>query len=97
MTRQLEQASEDRASRRRNLLYKAVDRGLEAAVERAGGQLQGFSIKLSSWEVLMTLRADFPAGPMVGFVGGADLEACMIKGMQLAGRDEIKWREDKWR
>lgn len=97
MSRQLEQVSEDRAARRRKLLLKAVTGGLEDAVGRAGGELRGLSLKLGDYEVLMTLRAEFPAGSMVGFVGGADVEACYIKGMNLAGNDQMKWREDKWR
>ncbi len=97
MTRQLEQEQEDRAARRRSLLVTAVSGGLERAVGRAGGELRGISLKLNEYEVLMTLRAEFPSGAMVGFVGGEDMEVCFIKAMKQAGSDNVKWRQDKWR
>jgi hypothetical protein len=96
MTRQLEQKNEDRLARRRLLLEKATIGGLESAVERAGGELLGISVKFHSYEVLVTLRAMFPAGKMVGFVGAADLCSALIKAANMAGRDEIRWRADRW-
>ena len=96
MKREPDHESGKRAESRRMLLEKATSGGLEAAVERAGGQLTGVSIKLNSYDVLVTLRARFPGGRMVGFVGSTDLGTALIKAMKKAGRDEVKWRKDKW-
>jgi hypothetical protein len=97
MTRQNEQAAEDRAARFQKLLRKSIDGGLESAVTRAGGQLLGVSFKLGEWEVLMVLKADFPGGPQVGFIGASSIGECFVKGMMEAAADKVRWREDKWR
>lgn len=75
----------------------AVYGGLERGVEKAGGQLVGLSVKFNGFDCLLTLKAEFPAGMMVGFVGGEDLAQVLRKGASEAVRDNVKWRADKWR
>lgn len=75
----------------------AVYGGLEDGVSRAGGELVGLSVKFNGFDCLLTLKAAFPAGMMVGFVGGSDLARVLQKGAAEAARDTVKWREDKWR
>lgn len=96
MSRQLEQRSEDKAKRFNQLLRKAANGGLAEAVEYAGGELTGLAFKISPWEVLLTIKADFPGGPMVGFVGAGGVGECMVKAMIEAKRDGVRWRPDKW-
>lgn len=96
MSRQLEQGIEERAARRDKRVLSAIHGGLEAGVARAGGQLGGFSVKLSEYDCLLTLRAEFPGGAMVAFVGGADLPDVLIKGSRAARSDGLRWKKDKW-
>lgn len=97
MTRQLEAARESRQARLDKLTLQACNGGLESAVARAGGVLQGLSIRVDEYEVLVTIKADFPAGPQVAFVGAEDVAGALRKGMREADRDTLQWREDKWK
>lgn len=75
----------------------AVYGGLEKGVEHAGGVLVGLSVKFNGFDCLLTLKAEFPSGMMVGFVGGEDLAQVLRKAASETVRDGVKWREDKWR
>ena len=77
-------------------LYRVCESGLVAAVERNGGELLGLSAKLSEWETLVTLRAEFPAGRMIAFVGGDSLATALLKAWSEANNDKLKWREDRY-
>jgi hypothetical protein len=96
MTR-LDKVMEARMAREREATLLAVYGGLESGVERAGGELIGISVRIQAMDCLLTLRAVFPAGAMVGFVGGEDLAAVMRKAAGEAARDQVRWQEDKWR
>lgn len=96
MSRQLEQKMEERARREREQALLAIYGGLSDAVERAGGALSGFSAKMSDWDCLLVLRAEFPGGKMVAFVGAADLPNALIKAVREGKRDELRWKPDKW-
>jgi hypothetical protein len=96
MSRQLEQDSEDRDARRWRQVCLAVDHGLQAAVEHNGGVLTGMAVKTSDYEVLITLKAVFPGGPMVAFVGAPTVGDAFVKGMMDANRDKLRWRPDKY-
>lgn len=97
MSRQLEQSQERKAEKRRVALENALDGGLEAAVAHAGGELSGFSVKSNYDDSLLVVRALFPAGPMVAFVGGFTASQCFIKAAREAGSDGLRWREDRFR
>jgi len=96
MTRQLEAESESRSAKLDKQTLEACNGGLEAAVARAGGILRGLSIRIDEYEVLVTIKAEFPAGPQVAFVGSEDVGGAMRKGMREAARDALQWRTDKW-
>jgi len=96
MSRQLDGDREARAARRRDRVLVAVNGGLYNGVSRAGGILLGFSVKLDEFDCLLTLRAEFPAGRMVSFVGGYDLADVLQKAAKGAAGDGLRWREDKW-
>lgn len=96
MSRQLEA---ERETRRRALdlrIVSAAEGGLEAAVERAGGELRGLSVKFSGVDVLVTLKAEFSAGKQVAFVGADTLAGALVKGCQEARADRLRWRADKY-
>lgn len=97
MSRQLEKKLEDRARREKDAAVFALYGGLEAAVGRSGGTLYGFSVKLQEGDCLMTLRAMFPAGRQVAFVGARDLVALFTKATREAGSDALRWREDNFK
>jgi hypothetical protein len=46
--------------------------------------------------VLVTIKATFPGGPQVAFVGAEDVAGALRKGMREAARDSLNWKEDKW-
>lgn len=96
MSRQLEQDQEIAQSKRAMQLYRVCSGGLEAAVSRHGGTLYGFSTKFNGYEVLITLRAEFPGGPQVSFIGAHDLAAALVKANAQAKGDTLRWRADKF-
>jgi len=96
MTRQLEQAQEDKQQKFAKAQLSALNGGMAAAVARAGGELGGFSARMDDYEVLLTIRAEFPAGRMIAFVGGDTLGSALVKVIREASQDRLKWREDKW-
>lgn len=96
MSRQLDKVIEDRNIRRHESIVKAVEFALEGGVAHAGGELRGFSYKNNGGDGLLTLRAAFPAGKQVAFVGGEDLGSCLIKAVRAANGDALRWRADKW-
>lgn len=96
MSRQLEQAQEERARKTAEKLAYDIDYGLEKNVAASGGTLGGLSIKLNGGDVLMTLRARFPAGAMVAFVGSETIGGAVRKATRDASGDKLQWRVDKW-
>ena len=88
---------DERMAKERELTLLAVYGDLERAIDRAGGQLLRLSVSFDGFGCLLVLKAEFPAGTMIGFVGGEDLAQVLRKGTAEAARDKITWREDKWR
>lgn len=97
VSRQLEQTIEERAARERAALLRNIYGGLEAAVEHVGGELTGISVTYRGDSVLMTVRAQFPAGKRVCFVGSDDLGATFAKCGREVQSGRARWKEDKWR
>jgi hypothetical protein len=96
MSRQLEQIREDRQSRKDKALLLAVEGGLNDAIERSGGMLGGFSVKLNGGDCLLILKADFPAGSQISFVGANDFSEAIIKAVRLGNQDKLVWKADKY-
>jgi hypothetical protein len=96
MSRQLEAAAEVREEKRRSRILWAVEGGLSEAVGRAGGQYRGFASRESGVECLLVIKAEFPAGPQVAFVGSADLGSALIKAVHDGERDLLRWRADEY-
>lgn len=97
MTRQLEALKEQRQAKQDSALLKAVDYELEGAIGRNGGTLNGFSVKFGDEDYLVTLRATFPAGAQIAFVGGSTLGGVLVKAVREAMADRLSWREDRFR
>lgn len=96
MTRTTEVEVEEKERRRRMDIAQACLGGLDAAVDRMGGELTGISLKTSDWDVLATLRADFPGGRMVAFVGGSSIGEVLRKAMYEGRRDGLRWKPCKY-
>lgn len=92
----LEKRFAKRAEKERQALLFCVYGGLEDAVGHAGGELRGFSVKLSGEDVLCTLRARFPADDMIAFVGAADIAGVLVKAARDARSDRLRWRSDAY-
>lgn len=96
MTINENQKYEAEAQRRRQRAGRCLDGGLENAISRAGGEFHGFSIKIGSVDYLMTLRATFPSGRCVAFVGGDSLLGVITKATNMGTNDALKWRADRY-
>lgn len=80
----------------KHALLTSVYGGLEAAVDYAGGQLSGLSVSFRGSDVLLTVRAHFPAGGMICFVGSDDLPRVLGKAEREVKSGRVHWKEDKW-
>jgi hypothetical protein len=96
MSRQLEQIQEQRTARMHLSLVKAIEYDLVGAVGHTGGELRGFSVRLGEWETLVTLRAKFPAGAMIAFVGSETLMQAILKCVREAKSDKLSWKPDRF-
>lgn len=96
MTSPKEHSQAAMAERKRLRGGRILDGGLARAISHAGGELVGFSVKLSQDDCLVVLKADFPGGRMVGFVGGETLIGTLLKATSEAKGDHVRWRADRW-
>jgi len=96
MSRQLDKKIEDRSRKLKDAAVLALYGGLEDAVGHAGGALTGFSVTVGDYECLMVLKAVFPGGKQVAFVGASGLPEVFVKASREAARDELRWKEDQW-
>lgn len=96
MSRQLEQALEEKTKRQRLELIRALHGGLEGAVDASGGELLGFSAKLSNGDCLLTLRAEFHEGGMICFVGAADFPDAVRKAVRELLGGQVSWKKDRY-
>lgn len=96
MSRQLEQIQEERQRRADVALVSAVEFGLSGAIAHTGGVLLGFSAKLQESDCLLVLRARFPGGPQVCFVGADSLANALRKSVREGLADNLRWREDRY-
>jgi hypothetical protein len=97
MTRQLEAKAEERQARRDKAVLSAVCGGLHDAVGYAGGELVGLSVRIGFRDCLIVLKAEFPAGPQVAFVGSESLDGALIKGVREARGGTLSWRPDQYK
>lgn len=96
MTRQLEQEREDRQKKRDNAVLLALEGGLAADVGHAGGELEGFSVRLNGGDCLITIRANVAGRRQICFVGAETLVDALLKSCREARQDKLKWRPDKY-
>lgn len=96
MSRQLEASAEAKQERRDKAVLAALAGGLHEAIARAGGELVGFSVKISFADCLLVIKADFPAGRQVSFVGSETVEGALLKAVREGRSDNLRWRDDRY-
>lgn len=94
MSRQLEQAQEERQTKRRDALVRALEYELAGALEMQGTTLIGFAVKYDAYDCLMVIKADAGGERQVAFVGGSSVTDCVLKSVQAAKADRLRWKAD---
>lgn len=96
MSRQLEQAVEQREQLRRDSLFRALEFGLVGALESYGIEMLGFSIKYQDFSCLMTLRVIKDEQHQVAFVGSDTMTNCVLRADLEARHHRLKFAKDKY-
>lgn len=94
MSRQLDQVREERETRRRDALVRALEFELAGALESQGITLIGFAVKFDAYECLLTIKADIGGVRKVAFVGAGSPIDCILKGVQGAKATRLRWKKD---
>lgn len=94
MSRQLDLVAEERETRRRNAVVKALEFELEGVLENQGIRLRGFAVNWDAYDCLLVLKAEFDRKRQVAFVGGASPIDCILKCVTAAQYDRLRWKED---
>ena len=97
MSRQLDAISEERTARRHKELVRALEFELVKVVQEGGRELAGFSVRISDWECLITLRAAKGDKPQVCFVGAEDVVGVITKAVRLGRAEKLVWKADDYR
>lgn len=97
MSKKDTEKTETKIARRAEALEECCDHSLAGMVAYAGGTLTGFSIKIGRVDTLLTVRALFPAGHMIAWVGGESIVEVLLKSVRLASADSLRWKADKYR
>lgn len=92
----IEKMYADRADKFRHQLLLAVHGGLQEDIEHEGGILLGISIKVGEDDILCTLRAEFPVGRQIAFVGGEDIASVLVKAARGARVGSLRWKTDEY-
>lgn len=89
--------SEKKAPRRAVKLEEVLTHGLSGTIAYQGGELTGFSMKVGNVDFLLTLRAHFPAGHLISWVGASSMVEVFLKAERLAAEGRMEWHGDKYR
>lgn len=73
-----------------------LDGGLEHLVGQQGGVCLGISIRSTQADTLLVIRAEFPAGRMVAFVGGSSGVQALAKADRQLRNGGLTWRPDRF-
>ena len=96
MTRQLEQIQEERETKRREALVRALEFELPGVLETQGIILTGFAVKYDAYECLMTVKVIIGGERHVGFVGGASIIDCVLRAVEMGRNSRLRWKVDKY-
>jgi predicted membrane protein len=96
MSRQLDLVREEKETKRREALVKALEFELPGLLEIQGITMVGFAVKYDAYECLMTLKADVGGVRQVCFIGASSVIGCILNAVQAARNDRLRWRVDKY-
>lgn len=96
MSRQLDIKTEERETKRRDLLVKVLDYALAGSLETQGIELLGFAFKYDAFNCLMTIRAEIAGVRQICFVGSDSIINCFLKAHSEARNGGLRWRADKY-
>jgi len=96
MSRQLEVKREERETKRRDKLVKALEFGFAGAIEGQGVQLLGFAIRYDAFNCLMTIKGIVSGVHSVCFIGSDSIINCILKAENDALCDALTWKADKY-
>lgn len=96
MTRQFDVLVEERETKRRAMLVKALEFGIVGALESQGVELLGFSFKYDAFNCLMTIKAEIAGDKKVAFIGSDSIINCVLKCYSEAADEGLHWRADKY-
>ena len=94
MSRQLEQVQEERQTKRRDAIVRALEFELAGSLETQGITLIGFAIKFDAYECLMTIKADVGGVRSVAFVGAGSPIDSILKAVSASYANRLRWKED---
>jgi len=78
-------------------VHRALDGGIDRALQDNGYELEGLSFKINPGDVLCTVRLSDHTGPLVSFVGSTSVVKCVLKLLNEARGGELRTREDRYR
>lgn len=97
MSRQLELVQEERQTKRRDALVRALEYELPGVLETQGIIFYGFSMNYDAYDCLMVLKAEFDNKRQVAFVGGGSPIDCILKAVTAAQHDRLRWQIDVYK
>lgn len=78
------------------ILAFMLNGGMGGKILDSGGKFKGISLRENAADVLMVVRADFDAQPMVAFVGAATMADAVVKLEESLFSGVLKWRVDRF-
>jgi hypothetical protein len=70
--------------------------GFEELIDDQGGVCMGISIRSNQYQTLLVIRAVFPGGPFVGFVGAETGAEAVSKAYTELSHNKLTWKPDKY-
>lgn len=96
MSRQSELKREERESRKRDRLVRALSFSLVDTLEQQGMMLLGLSITYDDSYVSLVLKADCEGKRFVSFLASDTMVNVLILADSMATRNALKWGKDKY-
>lgn len=96
MSRQLEIKQEERETKRRDAIFKALEYGIVGALEGQGATLRGFSIRYDTFTSQLTLRVDFEGKWFVAHISSDTMANCILATARNAHHGRLNWVRDKY-
>lgn len=96
MSRLADVKEEEKDTKKRDEVFKALSFGIHDALEYYGADLRGLSIKYDDWNILITVRAERGGIRAVSFIGSDTIINALLKLYAEASRDALKWKADAY-